>query len=69
MIGLGQLLLGRFAPISLKNSADYPLGCFANPDLAERLRGNHALNTPNKDTFYGEGSEGYTDYPRLLKDV
>lgn len=38
----------------------------ANPDLAERLQHNLPLNTPNKDTFYGEGPEGYTDYPRLL---
>jgi len=38
----------------------------ANPDLAERLRRNLPLNTPNRDTFYGEGPEGYTDYPRLV---
>ncbi|PYE93709.1 2,4-dienoyl-CoA reductase-like NADH-dependent reductase (Old Yellow Enzyme family) [Rhizobium sp. PP-F2F-G38] len=39
----------------------------ANPDLAERLQENLPLNTPNKDTFYGEGLKGYTDYPRLLQ--
>ena len=38
----------------------------ANPDLAERLRRNLPLNTLNRDTFYGEGPEGYTDYPRLV---
>ena len=38
----------------------------ATPDLAERLQQNLPLNTPNKDTFYGAGPEGYTDYPRLL---
>ena len=38
----------------------------ATPDLAERLLQGLPLNTPNKDTFYGEGPEGYTDYPRLL---
>ena len=37
----------------------------ATPDLAERLRQGHPLNTPNKDTFYGDGPEGYTDYPRF----
>ena len=36
----------------------------ATPDLAERLRQGLPLNTPNKDTFYGDGEEGYTDYPR-----
>ncbi|HWP13471.1 MAG TPA: alkene reductase [Ramlibacter sp.] len=35
----------------------------ANPDLAERLRDNTPLNTPDKSTFYGGGPEGYTDYP------
>jgi 2,4-dienoyl-CoA reductase-like NADH-dependent reductase (Old Yellow Enzyme family) len=38
----------------------------ATPDLAERLLQGLPLNTPNKDTFYGEGPEGYIDYPRLL---
>ena len=37
----------------------------ANPDLAERLERDADLNTPDKDTFYGGGREGYTDYPTL----
>ena len=37
----------------------------ANPDLVERLRRNAALNTPVRETFYGGGAEGYTDYPTL----
>ncbi len=37
----------------------------ANPDLPERLRLNAALNEPHPDTFYGQGPEGYTDYPYL----
>ena len=37
----------------------------ANPDLAERLQMGLPLNTPDKNTFYGEGQVGYTDYPRL----
>lgn len=37
----------------------------ANPDLPERLRNNTALNTPDKDTFYSPGAEGYIDYPTL----
>ncbi|MGQ3052617.1 MAG: alkene reductase [Roseateles sp.] len=35
----------------------------ANPDLVERLRDDLPLNTPHKETFYGGGAEGYTDYP------
>lgn len=37
----------------------------ANPDLPERIRAGAALNEPNPLTFYSEGPEGYTDYPRM----
>ncbi len=37
----------------------------ANPDLAERILGEAPLNEPNPDTYYGDGAEGYTDYPAL----
>lgn len=37
----------------------------ANPDLVERWHGSHPENEPNPSTFYAEGAEGYTDYPRL----
>ncbi len=37
----------------------------ANPDLPERFRQSAALNTPDKNTFYSPGAQGYTDYPFL----
>jgi N-ethylmaleimide reductase len=37
----------------------------ANPDLVERLRDNLPWATPQKETFYGGGAEGYTDYPTV----
>jgi N-ethylmaleimide reductase len=37
----------------------------ANPDLVERLKNDTVLNVPDKDTFYGGGARGYTDYPAL----
>jgi 2,4-dienoyl-CoA reductase-like NADH-dependent reductase (Old Yellow Enzyme family) len=37
----------------------------ANPDLPERFRENAPLNNPHPETFYGQGSKGYTDYPCL----
>lgn len=37
----------------------------ANPDLVERLRRNAPLTTPDKDTLYGGGAQGYSDYPTL----
>ncbi len=37
----------------------------SNPDLVERLRTGAALNPADRDTFYGGGEKGYTDYPAL----
>ncbi|HEY0331360.1 MAG TPA: alkene reductase [Rhodopseudomonas sp.] len=37
----------------------------ANPDLVERLKAGGPFNEPDKDTFYGGGAKGYTDYPVL----
>ncbi|MNH29224.1 N-ethylmaleimide reductase [compost metagenome] len=37
----------------------------ANPDLPDRFRAGAALNTPNKDTFYAPGAEGFIDYPTM----
>ena len=37
----------------------------ANPDLPQRFRMNAPLNEPHPETFYGQGAEGYTDYPCL----
>ena len=37
----------------------------ANPDLAERIRTGVPLNEQHPQTFYGGGTEGYTDYPFL----
>ncbi len=37
----------------------------ANPDLPARFRSNAGLNAPKPETFYAEGSAGYTDYPSI----
>lgn len=44
-----------------------PVGVWAlaNPDLVERLQTGAPLNEANPATFFGGGSEGYTDYPTL----
>ena len=39
----------------------------ANPDLVERIRGNHLLNTSDRSTFYGGAEHGYTDYKAFGK--
>jgi 2,4-dienoyl-CoA reductase-like NADH-dependent reductase (Old Yellow Enzyme family) len=35
----------------------------ANPDLVERLRTGAPWNQPDPATFYGDGPQGYLDYP------
>jgi len=37
----------------------------ANPDLVARYRNGWPVAAPNRETFYGGGAEGYTDYPRF----
>ena len=37
----------------------------ANPDLTERFASRAALNLPDRETFYGGGARGYTDYPTV----
>ncbi len=41
----------------------------ANPDLVERLRSDAPWNPPHPESFYGEGPEGYLDYPTLAATV
>ena len=37
----------------------------SNPDLVERLKTGAPLNDADRNTFYGGGAKGYTDYPAL----
>ncbi|MCZ8534893.1 alkene reductase [Psychrobacillus psychrodurans] len=37
----------------------------ANPDFVKRLKLDAPLNTPDRNTIYAGGAEGYTDYPFL----
>jgi N-ethylmaleimide reductase len=37
----------------------------SNPDLVIRLLLNAPLMPANRETFYGGGMQGYTDYPTL----
>lgn len=69
LIGSGQTKDSAQALIE-SGSADAVVfgGAFvANPDLPERLREGAELNTPDKNTFYTPGPEGYIDYPTMTK--
>jgi 2,4-dienoyl-CoA reductase-like NADH-dependent reductase (Old Yellow Enzyme family) len=37
----------------------------ANADLVKRFQTGAVLNSPNAETFYARGAQGYTDYPTL----
>ena len=39
----------------------------ANPDLPVRIANEGPYNTPDQDSFYGGGAQGYTDYPKVQK--
>ena len=39
----------------------------SNPDLVDRLKSGAPLNPWDKNTFYGGGAKGYTDYPTLAE--
>jgi len=54
----------RFIEAGQADALAFGRDYIATPDLAERLRQGLPLNTPDKDTSYGEGPEGYTDDPR-----
>lgn len=47
----------------LADSVAFGTAFLANPDLPARIKAGAALNTPDPDTFYTAGAEGYTDYP------
>ena len=56
------------AAAALANGADlvaFGRPFISNPDLVERLKQNAPLNELNRDTLYGGGAKGYTDYPTL----
>ena len=56
------------AEAALTNGADivaFGRPFISNPDLVERLKQNAPLNELNRDTLYGGGAKGYTDYPTL----
>lgn len=49
------------------DAAVFGAALLSNPDLPGQFRKGSALNTPDKNTFYTPGAEGYTDYPALAE--
>lgn len=66
LILAGAMTLERAQRLVDQNLIDLPAfgqPFIANPDLVERLRAGAPLATPDRATWYGGGSAGYTDYP------
>ena len=65
------ILCGGYDAVRAKAAVDQGLAdlvafgvpYIANPDLAARLEHGWPLNEADRDTFYGGGEQGYTDYP------
>lgn len=71
--GLGAWMVNNgydlpLAEQALANGADlvaFGRPFIANPDLVARLRQGGPFNTLDRNTLYGGGAQGYTDYPSL----
>ena len=71
--GTGAWMLNNGYELDLANQAlhdgadliAFGKSFIANPDLAARLKQNGPYNTPDRSTFYGGTTAGYTDYPAL----
>lgn len=61
--------IGKDIDEGLADMATVGRWALANPDLPERLKLDAPLNEPDKATFYGGDSRGYTDYPILDKQT
>ncbi|MFK5974550.1 MAG: alkene reductase, partial [Flavobacteriaceae bacterium] len=65
-IASGGLNLNKAETILKKDKGDlvaFGVPFIANPDLVYRFKNNKALSSPNPDTFFSAGIEGYLDYP------
>ncbi|NNU62971.1 alkene reductase [Ochrobactrum soli] len=56
----------RFIEAGIADALAFGRDYIATPDLTERLKLGLPFNDQNKETFYGEGPTGYTDYPRMV---
>jgi len=65
MVNMGYS--GEEAAEAIRNqvadSVAFGTAFLANPDLPSRIKAGAELNTPDQDTFYTSGPEGYIDYP------
>lgn len=63
--GAGRDDLDRDIKAGIANLVPVGQLALANPDLVVRLQKNSPLNEARRETFFGGGEAGYTDYPAL----
>jgi N-ethylmaleimide reductase len=63
--GLNQSTAEKTLSANQADATVFGSAFIANPDLPERFLKGAALNSPDKNTFYSPGAEGYIDYPSL----
>jgi len=59
--------MGEDVAAGIADMEAYGQMVLANPDFVERLKANAPMNTADRNTFFGGGRQGYTDYPRLTQ--
>lgn len=57
--------IGSDIKTGLADMEAYGQMVLANPDFVERLRCNAPMNEADRNTYFGGGVQGYTDYPVL----
>lgn len=63
--GYDRALAERTVREGRADAVAFGMDYIANPDLVRRLREDAPFNEVDRDTLYGGGAEGYTDYPTL----
>ena len=63
--GYDRALAARTVREGGADAVAFGIDYIANPDLVRRLREDAPFNEVDRDTLYGGGAEGYTDYPTL----
>jgi N-ethylmaleimide reductase len=61
--GFTQATGNQIIEAGTADAVSFGAAYIANPDLVERFAAGHALAALNPQNVYGNGGEGYTDYP------
>ncbi|MGW4087369.1 alkene reductase [Streptomyces sp. NPDC004822] len=66
-LGFTQATANELLERRLADAVSFGEPFIANPDLVDRFAHGHPLADGDRDTYYGGGAEGYTDYPTAAR--